>query len=366
MKYWIKVPIVLLAAGLVVNGASGQNSRLASATDVARYLAGLPVSAGSPLTALTTDPHWVAHAAAMKLSFAKLEYRQLNNIRAWRAASLAPFIQSNRVCLYLFGGPDFLYANAFFPEAPTYVLQGLETVDSIPDLLTLPAQALESTLQNIQISLNSALNYTYFETKDMREDFSRSQLKGVLPVLFVFIARSGMEIEKMDYVSLSPGGAVVDGFREPVRGVRMLLYDSGSHAEKSLYYFSSDLSDGYVHGNPAIIRFCQNLGPTNSFLKAASYLMHADGFSTVRSLLLNVSASLLQDDSGVPVRYLTPDRWDLRFFGAYVAPIELFKNFYQTDLRDDYFRNNPKPLTFGFGYQINRSTSAIMLAVRKR
>ena len=363
MKYWIKIPIALLSCVLMIRGASAQNSRLASATDVARYLAGMPVSEGSPLASLTRDSQWLVHSNAMNLSFAKAETRQLSNIRTWRASMLAPVVPANRVCLYLFGGPDFLYANVFYPDAPAYVLQGLETIDAIPDLLTLPLPALQGTLQNIEVSLNTALNFTYFETKDMRENFSRSELKGVLPILFVFIARSGLTIAKIDYISLAPNGAIADGFRSPVRGVRLLLDDPRSSREKSLYYFTADLANGAI--SPGILRFCSNLGPTNSLLKSASYLMHEDSFSTVRTLLLNVSASIVEDDSGIPVRYLSPDRWTLRFFGSYVGPIELFKNFYQSDLHQDYGQNNPKPLTFGFGYQINRGGSNLIVAVRR-
>ena len=142
----------------------------------------------------------------------------------------------------------------------------------------------------------------------------------------------------------------------------MLLDDPRTGREKSLYYFSADLANGSM--SPGILRFCSNLGPTNSFLKAASYLMHEDSFSTVRNLLLGVSASIVEDDSGIPVRYLTPDRWTLRFFGSYTSPIELFKKYYQTDLYQDYANNSPKPLTFGFGYQINRRTSNLIVAVR--
>jgi len=363
MKYWIRIPIALLISVLMIRSASGQNGRLASASDVARYLAGMPVSEGSPLASLTRDPQWLAHSNSMNLSFAKMETRQLSNIRTWRATMLAPVIP-NGVCLYLFGGPDFLYANVFFPDAPAYVLQGLETIDSIPDLLTLPAPALDGTLQNIQISLNNALNYTYFETKDMREDFARSELKGVLPILFVFIARSGQTIAKVDYISLAPNGAVLDGFRSAVRGVRILLDDPRTGKEKSLYYFTADLSNGAV--SPGILRFCSTLGPTNSFIKAASYLMYEDSFSTVRNFLLSVSGSIVEDDSGIPVHYFTSDHWTLRFFGSYVGPIDLFKKYYQTDLYQDYGANTPKPLTFGFGYQINRRTSNLIVAVRHR
>jgi hypothetical protein len=366
MNYWTRFRIISLIGVLATNGASGQATRQASATDVARYLAGMPVSQGSALVPLTHDPKWIAHSSAMNASFTALEQRQISNIRIWRAEVLAPVTQPTRPCLYLFGGPDFLYANAFFPDAATYVLQGLEPVEGIPDLLTLPIQSLESTLQNMEISLNTALNFSYFETKDMRADFSRSQLKGVLPIIFVFIARTGMDITRMDYISLEPNGRVVEGLRGGVRGARIDLVDPGTHAQKVLYYFSSDLSDDFLRGNPAVVRFCEHLGPTNSFLKAASYLMYQNSFGTVRNLLLQVSAALLQDDSGIPVQYLTSDRWTLRVFGSYRGPIDLFKNYYQPELQQYYATSNPKPLTFGFGYQINHRDSNLILAVRKR
>src|SRR6201987_2886698 len=123
MKYWIRIPIALLISVLAIRSASGQNSRLATASDVARYLAGMPVSGGAPLASLTRDPQWLAHSNAMNQSFAKMETRQLRNIRTWRKAMLNPVIPSNRVSLYLSGGPDFLYANPFFPDAAAYVLQ---------------------------------------------------------------------------------------------------------------------------------------------------------------------------------------------------------------------------------------------------
>ena len=36
--------------------------------------------------------------------------------------------------LYMFSGPDFLYATSFFPSASTYVLAGLEPVGDVPPL----------------------------------------------------------------------------------------------------------------------------------------------------------------------------------------------------------------------------------------
>jgi len=333
--------------------------------DVARYFAGLALAPGSPLTALSQDPRWATHAREMNLAFSQLERRQLNNIRIFRSENVAPVTQASRTCVYLFSGPDFLYADAMFGDCSTFVLQGLEPVDPVPDLLTMPPAALVGTLEDIEVSLNTLLSFSFFKTKDMRQDFQRAQLKGVLPVIFVFMARTGKEIESVEYISLDKEGKAVQRQQGFIRGVKIDFVDPTSGSRKAMYYFTSDLSDDALKRNPALLRFCEGLGPANSLLKAASYLLHGGNFTTVRNFLLQNSASVLQDDSGIPVRYFTPDKWTLRFFGTYTGPIDLFKNYFQPDLRKYYEASSPKRLTFGFGYKWNNRSSTLFLAVRK-
>src|SRR5260370_29910534 len=106
-----------------------------------------------------------------------------------------PATQLSHTCVYLFSGPDFLYADAMFPNCSTFVLQGLEPIVPIPDLQTLPPPALFGTLESIETSLNTILSFSFFKTKDMRKEFERSDLKGVLPAVFVFITRTSKEIK---------------------------------------------------------------------------------------------------------------------------------------------------------------------------
>jgi hypothetical protein len=325
-----------------------------SATDIARYLAGMPVSPQSPLNRLTGDPRWIAHSDAMNAAFSKLEQRQLRSIRTWRAEFLAPATQFSRVCLYFFSGADFLYADTFYPDCTTYVLVSLEPVEPIPELQSVPPALLQNTLQTIEASLNTLVNFGYFQTRELRDYEQRSQLKGVLPLVFVFLARSGKEILGVD-----------NAFLSGTRGVKVSFLDPTTGGQKVLYYFSADLSDAGLRSNSAVLRFCSSLGPTNSFLKASSYLLHGNGFDIARNHLLRVSASILQDDSGIPVRYFNPGNWTLRFFGSYSGPINLFKNFYQPDLRQYYTVSLPKPLTFSFGYQWDWHVTPLILAMRK-
>jgi hypothetical protein len=333
-------------------------------TDAARFLAGLPVADNSTLAGLTHTSRWQVHASAMNSAFATLDRRQLSNIRIWRSDFLAPLSAGAKTCVYYFGGPDFLYADAFFPDCSTYILVGLESVDSIPDLHTVPEAALDYTLENIQISLNTILQFSFFKTKDMREDFGRGELKGVLPILFVFLARTGKVVQSVEYVSLDRGGQLTKPGSAP-HGVKVSFVDPAVGTQKVLYFFSTDLSDDGLKSNPAVLRFTEQQGQANCFLKAASYLMQEGHFSTVRSFLLSNSLTIVQDDSGIPIRYITPDKWTLRFFGSYTAPINLFKQYYQPELRQYFETSAPKPLTFSFGYQWNRHNSSLILAIRK-
>ena len=123
---------MFLAAALPVRAAD-----TVTADDTARFLAGMPPSADSPLTPLTKDPSWQRHAKFFDTAFGQLEQRQLSKIRAWADANLAA---PRPTMFYMFSGPDFLYADAFYSKATTYVLSALEPVGSVPDLTQIAAR----------------------------------------------------------------------------------------------------------------------------------------------------------------------------------------------------------------------------------
>ena len=82
----------------------------------------------------------------------------------------------------MFAGPDFLYANAFFPKAETYVMAGLELPGEIPDIEALPKRWVPRELSAIRISLNSVMNYSFFITSEMSSHlYDRRNFTGTLP-----------------------------------------------------------------------------------------------------------------------------------------------------------------------------------------
>ena len=164
----------------------------------------MPPSAQSPLAPLTKDRAWLQHAAFFDRAFGQLEQRQISKIRAWSEANItAP----RPTMFYMFSGPDFLYADAFFPKATTYVLSALEPVGSVPDLARLRASA-GSTLYNVERSLSTILTFSFFITRHMKSDLHAGQVNGTLPILYVFLARSGKTIRDVSMVTINEEGAV--------------------------------------------------------------------------------------------------------------------------------------------------------------
>lgn len=339
---------------------------VATPDDTARVLAGLQPSAGSPLAAITSDPGWHRHARSADRVWQELESRQLSRIRAWSSKHLT---NPRPVMFYMFSGPDFLYANAIFPKATTYVLSGLEPVGAVPDVTTIPRKSLAAALAGLQTSLNSVTSFSFFITQHMSRDLNSGHLKGTLPVIYVFLARSGKTIKDVALVRIDENGKLVQP-TEPawaggVQGAKITFTEPGDEAERTLYYFSGDISDRGAKGT-YLLKFAESLGTGNALLKSASYLMHDNNFSRVRQFVLSNSDTLVQDDSGIPLRFFDPAEWHLQPFGSYLGPISLFKGSYQPKLKALFGQGKVQPLDFGIGYRWRMRESNLLLAVRKR
>ena len=82
-------------------------------------------------------------------------------------------------------------------KATTYVLSALEPPGSVPDLTRLPRGGVGAALYNVERSLGSILSFSFFITKQMKIDLHAGQISGTLPILYVFLARSGKTIRSV-------------------------------------------------------------------------------------------------------------------------------------------------------------------------
>jgi hypothetical protein len=336
-----RVSLILLSVLLAGNVIAQR----ATIDDTAKFLAGMPVT--GPLEPLTRDAGWLDHARNMDSAWFKKDSLQIRPIRAWMLANAPEAYTNASTVFYMFGGPDFLYANLFFPQAKTYILAGLEPVGQVPDPSGMDPAALRTDLNAMRGSMHTVLQTHYFITKDMRAELTRPNLGGTVPILYVFLARLNCTILDTTYVN------------SPAPGVKITFTRDGG--PQTLYYFKTDLSGG----KSPFLKWCAAQGPGNSLLKAASYLMHTAGFTGVRDFLLENSRTIIQDDSGIPLKAF-PKSWAVDCYGRFVPHAEMFGKYDQPELAAIYNRQPPPPeLGFAFGYHWQKDRGLLMLARRK-
>jgi hypothetical protein len=351
-----------LLVGLLVCTFPAFAAESASPDDTAKFLAGMPVSANSPLAPFTHDGSWQGHAGYFNLTFRRVEDRQLSRVRRWSKAN----ITIHRPTLfYMFSGPDFLYANSFFPDETTYVLSGLEPVGAIPDVSRISGATISRVLHTLEHSMGSLLNLSFFITKHMKTELRASPVSGTLPLLYVFLARSGKTISDVSLVHLAENGDLIAQTKaEPpgaAQGVKITFSSSPGGPAQTLYYFSTNLANNGFKKS-GFEQFCDRLGEGLGLVKSGSYLLHSGGFSDVRNFLLRKTVAIAQDDTGIPVRYFGPD-WQLHPFGNYLRPIGIFPHAYQPAMVQIFRQSGG--LDFGVGYRWRPQQSNLLLAVKK-
>ncbi len=341
--------------------------------DVAAYLAGQPVSHQSDLRPLTAQPAWQAFAADADKSWINYHNTRTSRIQAWAAGELDSVRRSSSTVFYPFSGPDFLNVYTMFPTAQTFVLVGLEPVGTVPRRSTLENPRLFSA---IKASLWSVLNFSFFRTNDMAIDLKSVELDGALPLMMLFASRTGNQVTDIRYLQLDNKGQMTEAdtmtIHRPgskiIPGVEMKLRDAKGQ-EKSVYYFSADLSDWKLGTTKdAILQYVRILGPVVTYVKSATYLMHKPYFSKVRNLIMDRSNYVLQDDSGIAMKYFPASDWQFIYYGTYKRPINLFAKHYQPELTQAYTDSvhRPRPLPFGTGYNWRQNDSNLLLARRNK
>lgn len=328
---------------------------------VARFVAGLGSRDASSVYPPSTSSEWRMHAQFLDKAWAELRPRQLDPIRAWVPTHLPETRSKGLPLFYMFSGPDFLYANTFFPECPTYVLCGTEPCGRIPDLAAMSDAEIDVGLQTVRSSLSAVLSYSFFITKDMKADLAKSRFSGTIPLLYVFLVRSGCRIDQAELVHLTENGSFVDQVTI-TPGVH-ITFTGPQGKSQQLYYFTTDLSNWGIRGNPGFMKFCHSLGKGIGFTKAASYLMHLKEFTTVRDFLLNHTRMIVQDDSGIPLRDFPASRWLVLGHGSYSKPIDLFADKYQPEMTTLFSGPGAESLPFSFGYRWRKNESALLCGI---
>lgn len=327
----------------------------------ARLLAGIAPSHADH-AALADTEAWKTHRLAMQKSWTRVRDGQLAAMQKWRKTELPSQCPAGNTLFYPFSGPDFLNAWTFFPECDTYVLFGLEPVGEMPDPAALQPQAFGRLLAEVRDSMINLFERNYFVTSRMQLQLRTERLRGVLPLLTMSMVLAGAEV-----VAISPAPFPrMAGRKHDLNGVTIDFLAPGSPRPRRLIFYTLDASDKGLADYPVFVDYLRGMKPTTTLLKSASYLLHITEFRRMRNTILDMSAFILQDDTGVPYAQLLKAGWNVRPYGTYVVPIPPFERQYQPELTAVFARDNPQPLPFRFGYHADLSEQRSMLLVARR
>jgi len=370
MKMFRRTLQLCALAALTLTPTLAADAMVPNANHAARFLAGLPALDGSPYKALESDPAWIEHKAKLDETFAKIDGPHTKPQRDFQKSEVAPVDKAKNV-FYPFAGADSWNVYLFYPNAETYTLIGLEppgTLFGTQAVLKSNAN-LGKKLGSIRYTLRSILELSFFVTKEMDHEYRGQITDGLLVPLLVLLVRHDVTIDSIRYALVSDTGQIID--RDPKdpklprnknKCVEVTFSKNGR--KQIMRYLSADLVA--LQFNTGLLMYLDSLGRVNTYLKATSYMPHHESCDIIRANILGRSDLILQDDSGMPLRYLKATDWDVRLYGKYVKPITVFNYRSQADLRKAYEEpGRAKELHFPIGYGSNRSPSNMQLSVRK-
>ncbi|MCX6137616.1 MAG: hypothetical protein NTV54_09010 [Ignavibacteriales bacterium] len=334
--------------------------------DIANFVSG--IVPGKFLKLRAELPWWKTYSASIDKEWDIVRENKVRPIRSWADSLQISKDMNGQTLFYPFSGPDFLYANLFFPTVKNYVLIALEPLGTLHNVTMEENEYSEHYLQQIQKSLFFSTHDGFFRTKSMEKELNQIDLNGTVHLLLFYIKRCGYQITAVTPIELDTAGNVLPFDASnlgTVTSVKIDFCDSTKRDTKTLYYFSYDLSDENLQKHPRVLRFAEQMGTQSTLLKAASYLLHRPEFTIMRQYVLNNSQLILQDDSGVPYKRFDRSGWTVELFGNYSRTIDLFTHKYQADLKAAYDARKQKHLLpFRIGYNLVHSEVNMMLARR--
>ena len=347
--------------------------------DTANLLGGIALPTNSIFAKTASAPAYTAWTNAFNNVWQRTQQPNLDLIKTWASTNLNR-AGMPKTLFYPFSGPDILNALAFFPGAEDYILFGMEPAGRIPRPDKDPFQRQMLELGRLQNALSDILVLNFFQTLHMEVQVTETSYSSVSGILMYFLTRAGMEVIGGRNISIDTNGGIVTNYdpknRRLIPGVeytfRIRTQNSRHETQapsdtiKRVRYFSLDISDSGLKRNNNFELFAKSLPATTTMAKSASFLMHKDFFSRIRTLVLEKSAFILQDDSAVPQRFFLNGTWDVEYYGFYDRPIPLFSNYFQRELLTNMQSRSKGRLAFSYGYDHVKGSSNLVLAIKRQ
>jgi len=273
-------------------------------------------------------------------------------IKNWgREEKLSAYFNTSHGVFYPFSGPDFPFVNTFYPDAELYVLIGLEEVGNANSNMFSPEPDYDDFINNAGNYFYYSNRLGFFRTADMNKQFKE---KGVVDILGFYLNKLDCKIISMDLLKWDNGKGEPRALENNEKAdVTRIAFLNQNNKFTELYYFQFDLSNNGIQKNENWLKWIsQKMEGKDmvSLSKAASYLMHSKGFSSVANFILEKSKLQIQDDTGIGFNFIKSSGRKYSLYGTYTKTIGLFEDRFIPELKEEYASSGVKALPFKLGY----------------
>jgi hypothetical protein len=358
------------------SGNSGRKVRVkidTTLTNTARFIAGMELIApDSMLEAAMKQDYYVQHKEFTTTTWQATEETMLKPISAWLSEKNMLDTREGTTCFYPLSGPDFLFGNAFYPNAQYYLMMGLEQKGTYPDFTKMDDATRRDYFNVLRGSMKYLNSRGYFVTEHMGSDFTRRHLNGMVHMMVYMMAKTGHLICDSYEVVINDDGSerrLAEGEKAP-EGEAVARVVEFTPADRSVlkkaYYFKQDVADDKLAEIPGFEKFIRAFPNRMSYMKSASCVLFNPQFNVMRQLVLSCD-KIMQDDTGIPYHYIVEDgSFDIQLFGTYSRVIKQIPWCKQPDLEKDLVEvGENKELPFKISYNGHHNEGIVIYGVRK-
>jgi hypothetical protein len=337
--------------------------------DLVSFISGVGSGKNKCQPRLDSIIKWRNYAGELDSMFAHVNSGRCIKMRTWADSELINS-HGNTTVFYPFSGPDFFNANIFYPNADQYIMIAMEPIGSLPDICNMSPASVSNYLASINNSMKDIFKRSYFITRKMSNDLYKTKVNGTVPLISLFIKRTGHNIVSMQRIGVDSLGNFkeIDTLKNTkgiVSGIRIDFLSPPDKKIQSVLYFRADISDQGLEKIPGFKKYLNALPQSYSYLKAASYLMHSENFKDIRSIIFDKSLTILQDDSGIAYKFFDKENWNIKLYGKYVKPKDEFSYIREPELEKAYKTSSFKPLPYSLGYNWGTDHVNMLYAVKK-
>ncbi len=318
----------------------------------ARILAGLERTHDDPELAEVL----VSHADDCDEHWDFYETKFGNAMKGWVQTELEA--EPGATVFYPFAGADFVSVHRLYPDARRYVMVAMQRGGPPPEMDDLTKRELRIALDAYGEETRKFAKRGFFITKEMRPISKRKgAVEGITGLLMMFAEREGYDVLEVEPIHLADDRPEIErapGDPERFRtwsSVRLHLRRRADGAAVTLDYLRLNLANSGVPRDSNTETWLRQVAHGPVVLKAASHLMQDPMFFRIRNILLDEARTIVQDETAVEYETLA-GRFDVKLYGDFAKPNELFERDAQRSLADAYAtRSDVQDLPFPYGYR---------------